>query len=277
MPIRTARLVLVIALGFAAFALAPAARAGTITIVITQRAELADGKLTVHVEVKNTGDEAAYSVTPKVVFGDKEVRGKSSATLDPNGSMTENLVVEVGELKPGRWPYRVAVDYADANQYPFQALHATSYLVGTPPPAKIAVPKIASEGIAGTGNVQVTVKNLGEEARQVQVKLMTPEGLEANQTDDTLELAAWEETTVTIPVTNRTALAGSTYPLFLSVEYDDGDAHQSIIAPSTVKILASDTVLDQRSQYLWWGAAILGLIFVVLAGVRMMRGGEARA
>jgi hypothetical protein len=36
-------------------------------------------------------------------------------------------------------------------------------------------------------------------------------------------------------------------------------------------------VLDQRSQYLWWGAAILGLIFVVLAGVRMMRGGEARA
>jgi hypothetical protein len=272
MPIRTACLALA-----AVLALAASARAGTITIVITQRAEVADGKMTVHVQVRNTGDEAAYSVTPKVVFGDTEVRGKSSATLEPNGSIEEDLVVDVGELKPGRWPYRVSVDYADANQYPFQALHATSYLVGTPPPAKIAVPKIASEGIAGTGNVQVTVKNLGEDARQVQLQLLTPEGLEANQADDTLDLAAWEETTVTIPVTNRTALAGSTYPLFVSVEYDDGEAHQSIVASSTVKILASDTVLDQRSQYLWWGAAILGLIFVVLAGVRMMRGGPAAA
>jgi len=274
MPIRTACLALVALL---AVALAPAAHAGTITIVITQRAELADGKLTVHTQVKNTGDEAAYSVTPKVVFGDKEVRGTAAPTLDPNGSIDQDLVVDVGDLGEGRWPYLVAVDYADANQYPFQALHATSYQVGSPPPAKIALPKIASEGIAGTGKVQVTVKNLGEDARQVQLQLLTPEGLEATLEDDTLDLAAWEETTVTIPVTNRTALAGSTYPLFVSVEYDDGGVHQAIVASSTVKILASDTVLDQRSQYLWWGAAILGLIFVVLAGVRMMRGGPSPA
>lgn len=271
MPIRTACLALVTML-----ALAPAAQAGTITIVITQRAELADGKLTVHVQVKNTGDEAAYSVTPKVVFGTKEARG-SASTLEPNGSTDQDLTVDVGTLGEGRWPYTVAVDYADANAYPFQALHATSYLVGNPPPAKIALPKITSEGIAGTGNVQVTVKNLGEDARQVKLQLLTPEGLESTQKDDTLDLAAWEETSVTIPVTNRTALAGSTYPIFVSVEYDDANVHQSIVASSTVKILPSDTVLDQRSQYLWWGAAILGVIFVVLAGVRMMRGGPQPA
>ena len=112
------------------------------------------------VKVGNSGDEAALSVTPVLRFGDKEVRGKGKPSLGPNASFDEALTIPSGTLGEGRWPYRLAVDYTDQNQYPFQALQTQTAIIGNPPPAKVAVPAIKSEEIAGSGTLAVTVKNL---------------------------------------------------------------------------------------------------------------------
>src|SRR5207253_1711564 len=95
------------------------------SISISPVVELRDGALAARVQVTNSGDEAAHTVAPILRFGDKEVRGPAHDQLAPNQTMTAELSLPVGELGPGRWPYRLAVDYADANQYPFQALHVS--------------------------------------------------------------------------------------------------------------------------------------------------------
>ena len=155
------------------------ARAGTISISITQSTRLDDGNLIADVKVSNSGDEAALSVTPILQFGDKAVRGTGIPSLGPNASHQETLTVPVGTLGEGRWPYRIAVDYTDQNQYPFQALFAQALVVGSPPAAKVAVPAITNTDIAGSGTLSVTVKNLAADPRTTRVNVLVPEGLEA--------------------------------------------------------------------------------------------------
>ena len=118
--------------------------AGSISITMTATTEVKDGNLSVVLKVGNSGDEAAGSVVAVLRLRDKEVRGTRHEALDPGASMEETLALPLGDLGPGRWPYRVAVDYTDANQYPFQALHAATFIVGSPGPAKIAVPEIVA-------------------------------------------------------------------------------------------------------------------------------------
>src|SRR4029078_12416543 len=105
---------------------------GNLSSSITQNTRLEDGSLIADVKVSNSGDEAALSVTPVLQFGDKAVRGTGIPSLGPNASHQETLTAPVGTLGEGRWPYRIAVDYTDQNQYPFQALFAQA-LRGRPP------------------------------------------------------------------------------------------------------------------------------------------------
>jgi hypothetical protein len=241
----------------AAVALAGPAAAGTISITISQAARIQGENLIVDVKVGNSGDEAALSVTPVLRFGDKEVRGKGKASLEPKTSLDETLTLPVGPLGEGRWPYRLAVDYTDQNQYPFQALQTQAAITGNPQPAKVAVPAIKSEEISGTGTLTVTVKNLTPDQRTAKVSVLVPEGLEASRPVHEVTLDGWKEESVSFPVTNRTALVGSRYPVFVTAEYDDGAVHQAVVAQSIVSVVGVDSFFDRNARTLRSGAIAL--------------------
>jgi hypothetical protein len=101
--------------------------------------------------------------------------------------------------------------------------------------------------------------------------VLVPEGLEVATPRTELQLAAWEEAEISVGLTNRTALAGSRYPVFVAVEYDDGPVHQALVVRNIVEILASDSPLERHGQYLWIGAAVLGLLFLALVVFRLLR------
>lgn len=251
---------------------AAGARAGSISITTSPRAELANGRLAVTVRVSNSGDEAAQSVTPLLRFGETVVRGKGQPTLRPNDAFEETLTVDAGDLAEGRWPYAVAVDYTDANQYPFQGLQVTTIAVGSAPPAKVAVPEVKADPIAGTGTVRVRVKNLAAAARTLDVRFHLPEGLETDQGRRTLEVGEWGEQTVAFDVVNRTALAGSRYPVFVTLEYDDAGTHHAFVAQGIAEIVPGETALDRNARYLWIGVATLVGLWILLVIVRAVRG-----
>lgn len=247
------------------------AHAGTISISIVPTAELQGGDLAVKVRVNNSGDEAALSVAPKLVFRDAEVRGKGTPRLEPGGNFEETLTIPAGQLADGRWPYRMSVDYTDLNQYPFQALQVQTLVVGNPPPAKVAVARLESDGIAGSGDIRVQLKNLTADERKTTVSLLLPEGLETGSPRQEIVLDGWEEQVVVVPVTNRTALAGSRYPVFVSVEYEDGDVHQGLVSQGIIAIEAGQTFFDRnRTTLLWVGGGLLAL-WVVIMGVMVVR------
>jgi len=221
-----------------AAALAPTvAAAKSISISIFPSAEVKDGVLTARIRVSNSGDEAAQSVTPVLQFGQRTARGDAHPSLGPNESMTSALSLEVGTLAPGRWPYRLAIDYTDANQYPFQALHmGVVTLGGSPPPAKVAVSEVKAAPLSSSGSLRVRIKNLAAVERKATLTVALPEGLEVTNPLEPVSLAGWEEAAVSVPIVNRTALAGSRYPVFAAVEYDDDGTHQAVTAQTVVEI-----------------------------------------
>ena len=253
----------------AAYALAAPAGAGTISITISQGVAVSADKLMVNLKVGNTGDEAALSVTPSLRFGDQVVRGKGKESLAPNTSFEETLALPVESLGEGRWPYRIAVDYTDQNQYPFQALQTQTVLVGNPPPAKIAVPAIKSDDIAGSGTLTLTVKNLTADPHTARVSVFVPEGLEATDPVREVKLEGWKEQVLEVPVTNRTALAGSRYPVFVAVEYDDGSVHQAAVAQGMVSVIEVQSFFSRNGRLLWIGA---GVLIALWLGIVVMRG-----
>jgi hypothetical protein len=247
------------------------AGAGTIGITISHRAELRDAELRADVTVTNTGDEAAYSVTPTLRFRGQEVRGETQATLPPQRPVEQTLAVAAGALQDGQWPYQVVVDYADANQYPFQALSVATLQIGSPPPPKVAIPKLSSPSLSDRGELEMRVKNLSAVERRVAVSVLGPEAIEVTQTGAEIQLEPWEEKDLSVRLTNRAALAGSRYPLFVAVEYEDGAVHHALVAQTTVAIGEPSEALGPQGRYLWIAAGVFGLLFAGLVAYRLAK------
>src|SRR5881296_2030512 len=156
------------------------AAAGSISISISPAVELREGALSAQVKVSNVGDETAQSVAAVLVFGEHKVRSDIHPSLAPSTSMDAALTLPVGDLGTGRWPYQIAVDYTDTNQYPFQAIHAGLVTVGSPPPAKMAVAELKADPLSSSGTLRIRVKNLAGVVRQASVSVVAPEGIEVS-------------------------------------------------------------------------------------------------
>jgi hypothetical protein len=237
---------------------APAA-AGNISLELTTSAGVQDGTLTVKLTVRNTGDEAAHSVIPLLRFRDETAHGEVRADLQPRQSMDATLTLPVGDLAIGRWPYRIMVGYADANAYPLHALHAGTVTVGSPPPGTLGVVQATADPLATAGAMRVRVKNLSASPRQVLVRVYLPDGIEAPEADPTVALGGWEERDVVVSLVNRAALPGSRYAIFASAEYDDGALHQSVVVPTSLEIVAAQSVFQRHRTTLWILAAVVVL------------------
>jgi hypothetical protein len=241
------------------------ALAGSITINMTTSVAYRDDSVAVDLQVSNSGDEAARSVVPILRFRDKEVRGTRRDALAPGEKLQAALAAAAPDLGTGRFPFRVAVDYTDANQYPFQALHVGLLTMGDPSPAKLAITDISVGELSRSATVRMKVKNLAGVPRRASVTLFAPDDLEASEPTQNVELAAWGEAPVRVDLVNRTALAGSRYPLFVAAEYDDEQTHQTVIAQGLVSIISPRAFI---STWLWWVVGGLLAGWIVLLVVR---------
>ena len=212
------------------------ALAGSITINMTTRTELTDKELSVDLGVGNSGDEAAGSVVPTLRLRDGEVRAQREDSLAPGARIERKMVIPADDLGDGRWPFRVAVSYTDQNQYPFQALHVSLITRGNPLPAKVAVTRMEITPLESYAAVSMNLKNLAGVERAASITLFAPEDIEVQGGASHVKLAPWGEEIVHFDITNRTALAGSRYPVFAAVEYDEPGTHHTVVAQSTVEI-----------------------------------------
>ena len=263
----------------AGFVPAPAL-AKSITMSVSPTVEVQDGNLIAHVKLSNSGDDVAQSVTPVLRFRGKEARGETRPTLGPNQSVEATVSVPSGELTGGRWPYRLAVDYTDANQYPFQAVHVGLFSVGETPGPKLAVPSVTAEPLAGSGTLRVTVKNLAGAARHVTLAPALPEAIEATKPSQEVDVDRWGESVVVFPVVNRTALAGSKFPAFITAEYDEDGVHQTVVGVGTLEVIAAQSRLLAGKTVLWVVAGVLvvgWLGFLLARTMGRPRGAAPRA
>jgi hypothetical protein len=245
------------------------ASAGNITLELSSQPQVSEGTLAVQLTVRNGGDEPGRSVGAALHFLNRTIRSEVRPLLGPGETWKAELALPAVDIGKGRWPYRISVDYADANEYPFQALHVGTVPVGSPPPAKLAVVEVTTPLLATSGPLESRVKNLSPNARTVSIAVHLPEGIELAEPVAPVELAAWEERRVTASLVNRAGLPGSRYAVFVSAEYDDGSLHQAVVVPATVEIVAEQSVFERRRSLLWVVAGLLVLVWGATVGWRL--------
>jgi hypothetical protein len=235
------------------------ASAGTINLELSATPEVRDGSLELALVVRNVGDEAASSVSPVLRFRGETVRGEGAAQLLPQHALETRLGVADAGLTTGRWPYAVAIAYADANQYPLHALHAGTVVAGSPPPLQVAVLGVEPLQLGTSASVRATVKNLSEVARTLAVTVHVPGGIELEESPPAVELEPWGEERISASLRNRTGLPGSRYAAFVSVEYDEGDVHQALVVPVGLEIVVPQSFFERNAGPLFGLALLLVL------------------
>ncbi len=255
-----------LSLGAATLLSLPCARAsgGTISLVVSSSAELREGRLRVAVTIANAGDEAAANVRPTLSFLGRDVQASPLESLAPKGSFETALAIEVPALGPGRWPFRLAVDYADAGAHPFQTLQVAAIVLGEPGPVGLELGEIETTPIEDAGSVRVRVRNSSAGRRETTISVLAPRDLEVEEaTRRVAGIALGGQADVSFRLVPRTALAGSRYAVFALVEFDDPAGHQALIGEALVSVrerrprLAMSLAAASVALMLTWLALVL--------------------
>jgi hypothetical protein len=231
-------------LAAAVLLLLPSARAaaGTIALVVTSTAELRDGELRVAATITNAGDEAASNVRPSLSFLGREALASAHESLGPRQSFETALALPAPGLGRGRWPFRLAIDYADAGYHPFQTLQVAAIVLGDPGAVGLELIGIEPSPVTADGAVRVRVRNAAAGARETTIGLLAPRDLEVEDPSRRITMAPGAAAEVAFRLVPRTALAGSRYAVHAVVEYDEAGVHQALIGESIVE------VRDRRPQ-----------------------------
>src|SRR5438132_8729927 len=121
-----------------------------------------------------------------------------------------------------------------------------------------------TSSMSHAGAPSIRLKNLAGVVRQASLSDVTPEGIEVNVPALDVKLAAWEERTVSVPIVNRTALAGSRYPVFAQVQYDDEGVHQAVAGQGMVTIEAPQSFFEKWRR---WFGLLAGVLVAAWLGV----------
>lgn len=246
---------------------APFVSSGTISITTSTTAAPREGGLAVTLEVSNSGDEAASAVEPTVTFAGRQLTGDVRKSLEPGARMQTSFDVPWPHATPGQWPLVVRVGYTDARAYPFEALQVALVSVGASP-SLVAIVDVSAGAVEKSGTLRAKVKSLSSAAIEADVHLDVPRGLEAIPPVRHISLPGWADAEVSIEITNRAAVVGSAYPVFVTLEYTDPSGHHAALGSVTARIEGARAL---SPLYAWGAAGTLLLAWAVVLALRHRR------
>ncbi len=231
----------------------------TITTTISSQVIL-DNSTTLHVSLKQSGDEAAYDVNVEPLatqyFSSEDILNKDK--LNPGETLSGNMTLSFLGTLPGKYPLVVLTIYHDANMYPFSTLspHILTYKKGYPSGIYGSINQIEISK-DGSGYITLSLRNLDETTHTINIKLYLPRELNAGETEKIISLGPKEEKELKYKISSMGALPGSTYSILASLEYEENGYHYGTFASGLVKIVEKKEVFG-LSQ--WW----IGIVVVIL-------------
>jgi hypothetical protein len=258
--------------GLACVALPKPVSAGTITITTEVSVAVKDRALAITLKITNSGNEEAKTIAPEVRLGDRSASAPSAASLPPGPPFVTTVEMPWDTTASGQWPVVTAVDYTDTNGYPFQAMQVALVAVGTASPSLVAVVDVTASSVATEGTVHARLKSLSEVPRQATVRFLVPRGLEVVDATRALPMAAWSDAQVEAKIVNRSAMAGSRIPVFVTVEYDDAAGHHTSFAHDLAQVKTAESA---RGWYAFMIAALVMAAWVVVLALQRWRAPRA--
>lgn len=220
----------------------------------------------INVSIRNTGDEPAYNVqltlrTPEGF----ETNDIYIGVLQPNTPYTGSFNVTISGALPGRYPLTLVTHYTDANSYPFSTTTASFMIYETVTPINIYGSMGSTEiQVDGSSEVTLSVRNMDSRPHELDLKFNLPDELSVDRMGDKVQLSPKGEKTLTFKVSSFGALAGSTYPIFTTLSYDEDGLHYSSIASGVIKIVEKKSAFSMPSWLPIAAIAVLVLAFVYM-------------
>ena len=238
-------------------------QASHITMQISATPLVRDNQLHCTVTIINQGNERADSVQIHLDFRGQRHSSDMQPYLNIGESYTTDFAMPVVGLSSGRHPLVVILDYTDTNGYPFTALSSTRFFIGEDNPPKIHG-AIEAIQLVRKERLELRVKNLDDTPREVSMRLILPREISSPRIGNQISLSGSGEQTVRFQLENFSALEGSTYQVFILMEYDDRGKHSCLFTPGTVTIAPSRDLFSTYKVPILVGVAILFVIFVGL-------------
>jgi len=246
-------------------ALLGTASARYISISTTSTGErIAEGDSTsIGVRLLNSGDEAAHDVRVSLLlpegFSADELK---PGRMEPDKPYEGEFTVSIGsDVTPGTYVVAIITDYRDANSYPFSAVTQSFIKLGERTSSDISgtLSKI-SIGPEGSAATTLRIRNRGDEKHRLKVRLFLPRELEAEVEDYELEIEPRAQEEHRFKISSFGALAGSTYIIFASMEYEVDDLHYTSTTSGMVEIVTEDELPPETGD----GTSILSGLDMML-------------
>lgn len=226
-------------------ALLGTASARYISISTTSTGErITEGDSTIiGVRLINTGDEAAHDVRISLLlpagFSANELK---PGRMEPDKPYEGEFTVSIdGDVTSGTYLVAILTDYRDANSYPFSSVTQSFINLGEMTYSDISGTlskiSISPEGSASTA---LRIRNQGDEKRNLRVRLFLPRELATDVETYELELGPGAQEEHRFKISSFGALAGSTYIVFASMEYDEDNLHYTSTTSGMVEIVTED-------------------------------------
>ncbi len=235
----------------------------SLTTQVSKEEIILEDETELEVKLVNSGDEPAYQVQVNFVLPSGfQAPPISVGNLEPNKPYTKKATLKIDEIVPGTYPLGVLTYYQDANGYPFSS----------PSFFPIVFQEVTASSVFGalqpltlsgqeTKEATLKVRNLDNAPHQVKATLFLPRELVSTANEKILDLAAKEEREITFDVSSFGALPGSSYPLFVSLDYKENNLHYSSLARGTVSIVEKKEAFTLPE---WFPLAALGVLILIV-------------
>jgi len=248
--------------------------AAFITIETTTSTTVRDNVPNISVSVTNKGDESAHNVRINIMLASKQYSGRLKDVLGKGLSYTEEFSPSAEFKKAGRYPFLVNVSYTDANLYPFSAL-SVSYINYKEPLDSLITGTIPELALSEKGSVRLTAKNIATKEIKFKYEFILPREFMAEKPGGEVTAGPGTEKVITSDIENISALAGSKYPVFALLSYEDDKYYYSTIASGSITV-GKKNLLYRYKTYLIVLLAVLILIVIFYnlkgAGKRASKG-----
>jgi hypothetical protein len=226
-----------------------------------------------HVKLLNSGDEAAYNVQISLITDSFKTDQAYVGNLDPNVPFEEDLnITRTKEIFSGSYPLVVMTDYTDANSYPFSSVSQNYIIYKTRTGSKVSG-TFSELNLTGkeSKKLVLTLRNLDNAPHDVKVKLFIPRELKVLNEDRNLSIESKEEKTLDFDISSFSALAGSSYVVLASLEYEQDGLHYSSFAQNIVSIV------EKKSPSIaptipFWLPILTFFVLLIIFGYYLIRG-----
>ncbi len=241
------------------------AQAGTISLSTTVAASVAGQNLRVEVSLLNQGDEAARDLALSLSAAGKQIQAPGPTSLPPHQPWRTVLELPLLLTLPGSYPALVTVRFHDLNGYAFSSLAHALFDLGSSAPSGVSAQGFPGR-VIGDGKLRFELTNADQAPHAVSLRAIAPEELSLEQPPPRLKLAPGGGRGLDLTARNLAALAGSSYPVLLLLEYDHDGRHHSVVAVAPVTVEAPPDLVREAVPFLY---ALAGLLLAVMIGLQM--------